>query len=580
MKFSSFFTILQWLPHYNWEQGRGDLTAGLTVGVMLIPQGMAYAMLAGLPPIYGLYAATVPLILYAIFGTSRQLSVGPVALVSLLTAAGLSPLAQAGSVSYIALATTLAFYVGLLQLLLGLCRLGFLVNFLSYPVVSGFTSASALIIGLNQLKHLLGINLPQSFHLHEVLYQAAIRLGEVHWFTFIIGCIGILVLYGIRKISKAIPGSLLVVVLSILAVWAFGLAEQGVKIVGVIPSGLPSLQLPIVDSTTIQHLLPTILSITLVSLMESISIAKAIQARHRTYKIIPNKELIALGFANLGGSLFQSYPVDGGFSRTAVNDQAGAKTGMASIISAVLVLLSLLFFTPLFYYLPQAVLASIILVAVSGLIDIKTPRHLWFANRTDFWMLITTFVATATLGIQQGVGIGVILSLAMLIFRTTRPHIAVLGRVPGTTFYRNLGRFEQLEDRPDLLIIRFDAQLYFANVAYFREKLDELVHAKGKPLKAVIISAGSINGMDSTAIRALEELFTDYRSQGLEIYLAGVKGPVRDAMVRGKLVEKIGSQNFFMGVQEAVEYMDTQEKNIAQRPLQDFTLQSNVKRQP
>lgn len=576
MKIEKFIPALKWLPTYNGVQFKGDLSAGLTVGVMLIPQGMAYAMIAGLPPIYGLYASTVPLIIYALLGTSRQLAVGPVAMVSLLTAAGIGTLADGGTDTYIALAIALALFVGLIQFLLGAFRLGFLVNFLSHPVISGFTSAAALIIGLSQLKHLLGVPLDRSHHVHEILIQAAQKIGDIHWVTFAIGIGGILLIKGIKRINKAIPGPLLAVLFGILVVWGFGLTDQGVKIVGAVPSGLPSLQVPSFGMETIQSLLPVALAISLVSFMESIAVAKAIQARHKNYKVEPNQELMALGLANIGGSFLQSYPVTGGFSRTAVNDQAGAKTGMASIISAVLIVLTLLFLTPLFYYLPNAILASVIMVAVFGLIDVKEAVHLWKADRSDFWMLIVTFVGTLALGIEQGIGIGVVLSLAVIIFQTSRPHMAELGKVPGTIFYRNIGRFKQVERRADLLIVRFDSQLYFANINYFRDRLDELIAEKGEGLKAVIINFDSINNMDSSGVHALEEFLADCRSRKLKVYLTGVKGPVRDAMVKGGLIEKIGEENMFMGVQEAVDWHDVHANSEQSPKFQEFILQTNA----
>ncbi len=575
MNLKAFVPALDWLANYKKEHFKGDLSAGLTVGVMLIPQGMAYAMIAGLPPIYGLYASTLPLIIYALLGTSRQLAVGPVAMVSLLTAAGIGTMATGGTATYIALAITLAFLVGLIQFLLGVFRLGFLVNFLSHPVISGFTSAAALIIGLSQLKHLLGIDLGRSHHVHEILLEAFERIGELNWATFAIGIGGIILINGIKKINKAIPGSLLAVVFGILVVMGFGLTEQGVKIVGEVPQGLPFFAMPDFSMATIKALLPVALAISLVSFMESIAVAKAIQAKHKDYKVVPNQELIALGLANIGGSFLQSYPVTGGFSRTAVNDEAGAKTGMATIISAGLIVLTLLFLTPLFYFLPNAILASIIMVAVFGLIDIKEARHLWSANRSDFWMLVATFIATLTLGIEQGIGIGVVLSLAMIIFRTTRPHIAELGKVPGTHFYRNVNRFEQVEERKDLLIFRFDAQLYFANTSFFRDSLEELVTEKGTALKTIILCFNSINNIDSSAAHAIEEIVEDYKSNHIKVIFTGVRGPVRDAMERAHLMEKIGTKNCFMGIQEAVDFIHGEESKNG-KTLDEYTLQTNT----
>lgn len=577
MGLKQWIPALGWLKQYSGSDFRADLAAGLTVGVMLIPQGMAYAMIAGLPPIYGLYASTLPLIIYALMGTSRQLAVGPVAMVSLLTAAGISVLAEGGTEAYISLAIMLALMVGVIQFLLGVFRLGFLVNFLSHPVISGFTSAAALIIGLSQLKHLLGIDLARSHHVHEILLEAIERFGQTNWLTFAVGVGGILIILAVKRWFKAIPGSLLAVVFGILAVWLLGLNTQGVKIVGDIPSGLPTLTMPTFSWATIQTLLPVALAISLVSFMESIAVAKAIQAKHKDYEVVPNQELIALGLANIGGAFFQSYPVTGGFSRTAVNDQAGAKTGMASIISAVLIILTLLFLTPLFYFLPKAILASIIMVAVFGLIDYKEAFHLWKADRSDFWMLIITFIATLGLGIEQGIGIGVILSLAMIIFETTRPHIAQLGKVPNTHFYRNQERFQQVEVRDDLLIVRFDARLYFANLNFFRDHLQKWIAEKGDALNAIIINAESINGLDSSALHFLEELTQELNQNRKLLLFSGVKGPVRDNLSKAHLIEKIGNDHFFMSVQEAVDYYDASKGALPNaRQFPEFTLQTNV----
>lgn len=575
MNVKNFIPMLDWVKNYRGTEFKGDLSAGLTVGVMLIPQGMAYAMIAGLPPIYGLYASTIPLILYAIFGTSRQLAVGPVAMVSLLTAAGIGAMAEGGTETYIALAIALALMVGVIQFLLGVFRLGFLVNFLSHPVISGFTSAAALIIGLSQLKHLLGVPIARSHHVHEIIIQAVEQFGAINWMTFAVGIGGILIIMGVKRINKAIPGPLLAVLFGILAVWGLGLTERGVQIVGTVPEGLPSVVIPQFDMESFQGLLPIALTISLVGFMESIAVAKAIQAKHRNYKVIPNQELIGLGVANIGGAFFQSYPVTGGFSRTAVNDQAGAKTGMASIISAVLIILTLLFLTPLFYFLPKAILASVIMVAVFGLIDYKEAIHLWKSNRTDFVMLIVTFLATLSLGIEQGIGVGVILSLVMVIYRSTRPHYATLGRIPGTSFFRNTGRFEQLEERDDMLIFRFDADLYFANTNFFKDKLEEEARAKGDGLKYIIISAESISHVDSSALHALEEILREYREQGVHVVFTGVKGPLRDALNRAHLMDYFGQDNFYLTVQEAVEQLGAQTAEETTPSHQEYTLQSN-----
>ena len=576
MILKEYIPAIDWMSNYKSSDLKGDIAAGLTVGVMLIPQGMAYAMIAGMPPIYGLYASTLPLVIYAMLGTSRQLAVGPVAMVSLLTAAGIGVLAESGTEAYISLAITLALMVGVIQLLLGVFRLGFLVNFLSHPVISGFTSAAALIIGLSQLKHLLGVDIPRSNHIHEILGNAFAEFNNIHWITFAIGIGGILLIKGVKKIHKSIPGPLIAVLFGILTVWFFGLTDTGVKIVGEVPSGLPVFGIPTFSIETIKMLFPVAMAISLVSFMESIAVAKAIQAKHKDYKIIPNQELIALGTANIGGSFFQAFPVTGGFSRTAVNDQTGAKTGLAAIISAGFILLTLLFLTPLFYFLPKAILASVIMVAVFGLIDIKEAKHLWHADRSDFWMLAITFFATLGLGIEEGIGIGVILSLAWIIFRSTRPHIAELGRLPGTNFYRNIARFKNLEERDDLLLVRFDEQLYFANSNYFRDQIEELASAKKEGLKGIVLCFNSVTKMDSSSGQMIESLLEDFREVGWDIYFSGVRGPVRDFMEKSHLSEKIGMSNFFLSIQEAVDGFDNQKSKNSLPKFHEFTSQTNI----
>ena len=568
-----YFPILDWAKNYKREYLNGDIIAGLTVGVMLIPQGMAYAMIAGLPPIYGLYASIVPILIYAFLGTSRQLAVGPVAMVSLLTATGISSLATAGSDQYIMLAITLALIVGIIQLLLGTFRLGFLVQFLSHPVISGFTSAAALIIGLSQLNHLLGVNIPRSHHIHEILINAFKQIGNIHISTLLLGLGGIITIIGFKKIKKSIPGSLIAVAAGIVIVSLLNLESQGVQIVGEVPSGLPAFKIPLLDGSTFSSLIYMALAISLVSFMESIAVAKAIQTKHKTYKVEPNQELIALGLANIGGSFFQSIPTTGGFSRTAVNNDAGAKTGLASIISAALIVVTLLFFTPFFRNLPNAILAAVIMVAVFGLVDIKEAKHLWHTDKIDFALLFATFIATASLGIEMGIGIGIALSLGMLIFRTSRPHIAELGKVAGTLNYRNVKRFPGLETFPEILILRLDAQLFFANANYFKDTLYSIIDSKPGQTKFVILNAESISYIDSTGVMTLKDIFYDLKNQGIKFLMSGIIGPVRDTMERSELISVIGKGHLFMIVEDAVDYCKG--KDPFGRNYQEYTLQAN-----
>jgi len=551
MGIKNFLPFLQWVKTYNSDDFKGDLSAGLTVGVMLIPQGMAYSMLAGLPPIYGLYASTLPLIVYALLGTSRQLAVGPVAMVALLISAGISPLAAVGSAEYVKLAILLALMVGLFQFLMGVFRLGFIVNFLSHPVISGFTSAAALIIGLSQLKHLMGINLERSNHIHKILWQAVERIDELHVPTLILGVSAIVLILVIKRWNKRIPGPLIVVILGILAVYFLKLDAGGMKILKEVPSGFPQPSLPWADWSTFNSLIPTVLAISLVGFMESIAVAKAIQARHRNYEVVSNQELIGLGAANILGSFFSSFPVTGGFSRTAVNDQAGARTGLASIISAVLIILTLLFLTPLFYYLPKAILASIIMVAVFGLIDTAEAVHLWKHDKKDFAMLFVTFIATLSLGIEEGILIGVVLSLAIVVYNAAYPHVAKLGQISGTDVFRNTSRFPDALDHPDVLIIRLDSPLFFANINYLKERWEQWEQEKGDALQCVILNAKGITSLDSSAVHFLEEVVENYKTRGIQFYLTGVLGPVRDVLSHGGQVDAWGRGTFHAHVMDA-----------------------------
>jgi SulP family sulfate permease len=548
----SFIPAIDWIRNYKKSWLNGDLSAGLTVGVMLIPQGMAYSMLAGLPPIYGLYAVTIPLIIYAFLGTSRQLAVGPVAMVSLLIASGVGQLAEAGTETYIAYAIALALLVGMIQFSMGVFRLGFLVNFLSHPVVAGFTSAAAIIIGVSQFKHIFGVKASGEKFL-DIVSQLYGQIANTNWITLAIGVAAVVILILIKKYSKKIPGPLVVVLIGILLVYFGGLSEAGVKVVGDIPSGLPSFIPPLFDLAVFQKLLPVALTISFVGFMESIAVAKAIQAKHKDYKLSANQELIALGASNIGGAFFQSFPVTGGFSRTAVNDQAGAKSGLASLISAALIILTLLFLTSYFYYLPNAVLAAIIIVAVYGLIDYKEAIHLWHTDRTDFILFMSVFTGTLILGIEEGILLGVVLSLSVLIYRVSYPHYAQLGKVGQHGEFRNIKRFPEAVTDSEVMIIRFDAPIFFANLNYFRDKINDLF-MKTPEARYLIIDAGPVSSIDSSGVHMFADLYTDLKNDGKTLLIANMIGPVRDALYKGGVMDKIGKHHFFMTVQKAFDF--------------------------
>ncbi|PYZ97799.1 sodium-independent anion transporter [Alteribacter lacisalsi] len=537
-----------WFPLFNQLKNnynlrtdlKGDLNAGLIVAIMLIPQGMAYAMLAGLPPVMGLYASTVPLILYALLGTSRQLAVGPVAMVSLLVFTGVSGLAEPGSPEYISYVILLAVMTGVLQLTMGLLRIGTITKFISHAVISGFTSAAAIIIGLSQLKHLLGTDLGDSKNVFIILYQAFMQAGNIHLTTLLIGVLAIVMLVVLKKYVPQIPGPLAVVVLSILFVWGAGLDNKGVSIVGDIPAGLPSFSIPLLDLSVMQTLLPVAVTIAIIGFVESYAMAKVIAGKER-YPIGPDQELRALGISNAGAGLFSGFPVTGGFSRSAVNYSAGAKSGLATIINAVFIVLTLLFFTSWFYYLPQAVLASIIFVAVYALIDFREFRHLWKIKRIDGAVFLITFTATLVIGIEAGIAIGILFSLLTFIYRSGSPHMARLGWVEEIGAYRNLERFPEAVTDKSTLMVRIDAPVYFANMGYIEERLRRFI-LEEKSVDTIIFDFSGVNDMDAVAIDQLERWIDDQMEEGMDIYVTEVKGPVRD------LLKKAGWNRKYSGI--------------------------------
>ena len=564
--------MLQWLSEYKREYLSGDLFAGVTVGVMLIPQGMAYALIAGLPPVYGLYASIVPQLIYAILGTSRQLSVAPVAMDSLLVAAGVSVLATEGSDAYIAFAILLAFFMGAFQLLLGVFRLGFITNLLSKPVISGFTSAAALIIGFNQLKYLLGTDIVKSNRFYEVILNVVDRIDQTHLTTLVIGIIGIVLLKGVKRINSKIPAALIVVILGIVVTSTMRLDQQGLSIVQEIPKGLPAFQLPAFSLGRFGEVLPLAFTISVIAFMEAFSVAKAIEAKKKDHKVISNQELIGLGAANVVGSFFQAYPVTGGFSRSAVNYQAGANTPLSSVISAILVGLTLLFLTPLFYYLPHAILAAIIMVAVSSLFDFSYMKELWRDNRKEFLVLVFTFLVTLNIGMVIGIVTGIVLSILLFLYRAAYPHIARLGRLKGHHEFRNITRFDDLETWPSLAILRIDAPLSFINIQGIREYLQNLVE-EDQGINEIIIDCGPVSHLDATAAEGMKELMSELNLKGVRLVLCDIIGPVRDTMKQTGLTKIIGKHNLFLSLSDAVSnaLTDTKEKH------KRVTLQTNVK---
>lgn len=543
--------ILEWLPDYRVRHARWDLRAGLTVGVMLIPQGMAYAVLAGVPPIYGLYASVVPLLVYPLFGSSRHLAVGVNAAIMVIVAAGLTPLAEVGSAEYVGLAMVLAALVGLLQLAMGLAQMGFIANLLSRPVIAGFTAAAALIILISQTGNFLGLDLPRSQFVGVVASETYQRLGRVSYLSAGLGAVCVGALVGLRRWKPLFPSELTVLAAATAAAWAFGFGEAGVPLLGAVPSGLPSAALPELTLGTARELWPTAIALALVIFMSTVSLGRVFSARYR-YSIEPNRELVAVGAANLVGSLFRGLPVAGSFSRTAVNEQAGARSALANVVAAAVIGVTLLFLTPLFRYLPMPALAAIIIVAAVGLVDMKEIRRLWQTKPSDGLVALVTFFSVLGVGIAEGVLIGVAAAVIKILYRLSRPYVAELGHLPATRDFRNLERFREAEPIPGILLLRVEAGFSFFNAKFFRDYVLETSRDEDREVRVVILDGVSINYLDSTAVEAIEEVVGTLRTWGIEMHFTGLTGPVRDVVERSGLGDFVGEDHFHISPHYAV----------------------------
>ena len=558
--------MADWLPRYAKSDLPGDIIAGGIVAVMLVPQAMAYAMLAGLPPQVGLYASILPLVAYSALGSSRALAVGPVAIASLMTASALGAVVEAGTVNYVAAALILAALSGFILLAMGIARLGVLVNFLSHPVISGFTSAAALVIGVSQLEHLLGIDVPRGGHFTDSVAAIVARLVDTNLTAAGLGLGTIVVLLTMRGplgralarlgVSAAVvgpvtkTGPLAAVIVTTLVVWLFDLdGGAGVAIVGHIPAGLPPLGMPAFDPDLWAALLPAALLISIVGFLESVSIAKALASKKRQ-KIDANQELVALGTSNLAAAVSGGYPVTGGFSRSVVNFTAGANTPLAALITAALIAVTVVALTPLFHYLPRATLAAVILVAITNLIDLKTLRDAWTYNKADAASLAATFLSVLIAGVEAGIVFGLAVSLALYLWRTSRPHIAVVGRVGATEHFRNIKR-HTVQTTPGVLALRVDESLYFANASYLEDYLLRAI-ADDKSIDHVVLICSAVNFIDASALETLEEVVARLRDAGVTLHLAGVKGPVTDKLQRTAFLDHLRPGQMFLSTHEAM----------------------------
>lgn len=551
-----YFPILTWGKTYSRQALSSDLIAAVIVTIMLIPQSLAYALLAGLPPETGIYASIAPIILYAIFGTSRALAVGPVAVVSLMTAAAIGNIAEQGSMGYAVAALTLAGLSGAILLVMGLFRLGFLANFLSHPVIAGFITASGIIIAASQVKHILGIG-ASGDTLPELIMSIVQHLPETNWITMLIGVSATAFLFWVRKglkpalvglgaskrmadvLTKA--GPVAAVVATTLLVWGLGLDSHGVKIVGVVPQGLPPLTLPSFSPELIKLLLLPALLISVIGFVESISIAQTLAAKKRQ-RIDPDQELIGLGAANIGAALTGGYPVTGGFARSVVNFDAGAETPAAGAFTAIGLSIAALALTPLIYFLPNATLSATIIVAVLSLVDFSILKRSWTYSKADFIAVAATILLTLGLGVETGVTAGVVLSIALYLYKTSRPHIAEVGLVPGTQHFRNINRHDVQTD-PSLLSIRVDESLYFANARFLEDYLYDRV-AVEPAIRNVVLMCSAINEIDLSALESLEAINHRLTEMEVKLHLSEVKGPVMDRLKQSHFLDALSGQIF------------------------------------
>ena len=551
-----YLPILAWGRAYSRSQLTRDAMAALIVTIMLIPQSLAYALLAGLPPEAGLYASIVPILLYTVFGTSSALAVGPVAVVSLMTATALGNIAEQGTMGYAAAALTLAALSGAMLLAMGLLRLGFVANFLSHPVISGFITASGLLIAASQLRHLLGVE-GGGHTLPELLWSVGAHLGQINVWTAAIGLSAAAFLFWVRRglgaslrrigvgpgLASALvkAGPVAAVAVTTAAVWAFGLADRGVSVVGEVPQSLPPFTWPPLAPSLLRDLALPAFLIAVIGFVESISVAQTLAAKKRQ-RIDPDQELIGLGAANIGAAFSGGFPVTGGFSRSVVNFDAGAETPAAGAFTALGLAVAAVALTPLVAFLPNATLAATIVVAVLSLVDFGVVRRAWAYSRADFAAVLVTILVTLGVGVEAGVSAGVGLSILLHLYQSARPHIAEVGQVPGTEHYRNIHR-HSVETAPEVVTLRVDESLYFANARFLEDAVQARV-ARDPGVRHVILQCSAVNRIDLSALESLEAINERLREMGVTLHLSEVKGPVMDRLRGQHFLEALTGRVF------------------------------------
>lgn len=564
------FRILNWLPNYNSQKFTGDLTAGLTTGVMFIPQGMAYAVIAGVPPIYGLYAGVIPLLVYPLLGTSKNLSIGPVAIDMLIVAAGVSLLADPNTERYITLTILLAMMAGSLQLIMGSMQLGSIFNIFSRPVIAGFTLAAPIIIAFSQLNNLLGIELPQTQYIIVIIQETLQSYDQIHLQTLLWGGTAIFLLALMKYIKPILPASVIILVLSIFLAWFTGAGKMGIHLVGDIPTGLPPISLPEINFNNMRELLPTALTLALVQFMTVASLGQTF-AKRNNYIVDPNHELVAIGASNFLGSFFQSIPVSGSFSRSAASEQANVQTPLANIITSSIIIATLLFLTPIFYFLPMPILAAIIIVSALNLIDISEFKFLYSTKRSEGVIAVFTAFCTLLIGIQEGILLGVVASMLQILYKYSRPNVAELGIIPGTRLFKNLDRNPEAKTIDGVMILRVDASFSFINADFFRDYILEKSKERNESTRYVVIDGSTINNLDTTATDKLKSMITTLKNWDIELYITGLKGPVRDVIDKSGLREFLGEDHYFRDPHEAISHiLEIMDKENQESRLQDY----------
>ncbi|MEX0648866.1 MAG: sulfate permease [Balneolaceae bacterium] len=569
------FTILKWLPDYSREDFRADVKSGITVGVIEIPQVMAYAVIAGLSPIYGLYGSLIPLLIYPLFGTSRHLALGIVATDMIIIASGAGVVAEPGTDKYVSVVLLLTMLVGLVHMGLSLLRMGFLVNLLSKPVIYGFMVAAPIIIGFSQLGNFLGLDIERSQYITVLARQVVEQIEYINPAAFGIGAAGILLLLYFKRIYPLFPRALVLLGLGGLAVWWFNMQQTGVDIIGPIPSGLPSFRLHEFSFDDVRMLVPTVATLVLIQLMSVISLGKTFANKYK-YPINPNREFFALGAASFIGSFFQSPPVSGSFSRTAVSEQSGARSSLSNAVCAGVIGLTLLFLTPLFYYIPIPALAAIIITATLSLINFRELKYFFRTKPDDAYIAIFTFLSVLIIGIREGILLGIGASLFTVLYRSSRPNLAVLGHVIGSRSFRDMARNPKASPVEELLVLRLDRSITFHNAEYIKDFIIHKSEARNKKIRAVILDGNSINDLDTTAIEALRSVAETLHDWDIEFHFAGLKSPVRELLLRSGLARQLGGTHFHNSPHMAVKYLlkkwDDTDKTSEEKPrrLKDY----------